>query len=171
MKNSKKLTYMAMFTALITIVTMISIKIPVTNGGYVHLGDSLIYISSVFLGPVYGMIVAGIGSMLADILLGAANYAPFTLVIKALMGLVCGLIVYRNLTTKRFVIGSVVGGFIMLVGYFLTEYLFMGNFVFPGIQLAFNSLQLVFGVIAGCLIYLALKKVSKKELNHYFDEE
>ena len=47
----------------------------------------------------------------------------------------------------------------------------MGTFVFPGIQLAFNSLQLVFGVIAGFLIYLALKKVSKKELNHFFDEE
>jgi len=59
--------------------------------GYVHLGDGVIFLSSMLLGN-YAALVAAIGSALADLLVGASAYIPATLVIKALMGLVAALL-------------------------------------------------------------------------------
>lgn len=52
----------------------------------------MIYISVIILGPVYGAFASGVGSMLADLLAGYAQYALPTLVIKSLMALIMGLI-------------------------------------------------------------------------------
>ena len=46
-------------------------------------------------GPWYGFAAGGIGSMLADIFLGYAHYAPGTLVIKGVMALVAALMYER----------------------------------------------------------------------------
>ena len=64
----KKLIIAAMFGAIICVVTMV-VKIPLPLGGYVHLGDAFIILAGLYLGWVYGGAAAGIGSMLADVLL------------------------------------------------------------------------------------------------------
>lgn len=86
MKNKKllKLVIAAMFAALITGLTFFP-KIPIPGGGYVHLGDAMIYLASSFLPLPYAMAAAAIGGGLADILSGYAAYAPFTIVVKALL--------------------------------------------------------------------------------------
>lgn len=162
MKNIRNLTLTAMFAALIAVLTMIAIKIPTPGGGYVHLGDSLIYVAAALLGPVPGMFAAAVGSVIADLILAPA-YAPFTLVIKGLMGLACGLVVRRSSSGgKGFLAGAVLGGLIMLVGYFFVDYMVFGNFIFPGIQLAFNSVQLVFGVAGGYVVLAGVTRIVKQ---------
>lgn len=86
MKNKKllKLIIAAMFAALVTGLTFFP-KIPIPGGGYVHLGDAMIYLASSFLPLPYAVAAAAIGGGLADILSGYATYAPFTIVVKALL--------------------------------------------------------------------------------------
>ena len=77
----RTLTMAAIFAALITALTTFSFPIP-GGYGYIHAGDSMIYTCAWALGgPVAGF-AAAIGSALADILLGWAQYAPATAVIK-----------------------------------------------------------------------------------------
>lgn len=66
----------AVFTAFIKFNTGI-------NDGYLHFGDSMIYLAGCILGP-YGIISAAIGGALADILAGAAVWAIPTAIIKSL---------------------------------------------------------------------------------------
>ena len=74
----------ALCAALIAIFTAF-IKIPTgINEGYVHLGDSLIYLSASLLPMPNALIAAAIGGALADILAGVSVWAPFTAIIKAL---------------------------------------------------------------------------------------
>ncbi len=86
----KKIVLTGLMMALVTLSTSV-IKIPTVNG-YIHLGDGFVFLSAIILGPFYGAFAAGVGSMMADILGGYAQWALPTLVIKALMALLVGLI-------------------------------------------------------------------------------
>ena len=75
-----KIVITALFAALICVSTMIvQIPIPAT-GGYANLGDGIILICACLLHPVYAVIAAGLGSVLADLLAGYVAYAPATLI-------------------------------------------------------------------------------------------
>lgn len=66
--NPKKLVMTALFAALACAATM-SIRIPTPGtGGYIHPGDAIVILSGVILGPAYGLLAAGIGSAMADLL-------------------------------------------------------------------------------------------------------
>ncbi|OPJ55591.1 ECF transporter S component [Alkalithermobacter paradoxus] len=119
MERTKKLTLTAVMVALVCVGTMvINIPMPATNG-FVNIGDSMIFITSILFGPTVGMIAGGIGSALADILLGYAHWAPFTLVIKGLEGFVVGYIVRKSLSKGRMVFGTLAGAAIMIIGYYI----------------------------------------------------
>ena len=84
MKKNKLmlLTTTALFTALITVGTAV-LQIPAGNG-YVHFGDSIIYLASCFLPAPCAVFAASVGAVIADISTGFAVYAPATVIIKAL---------------------------------------------------------------------------------------
>ena len=105
-KNIRKIVLTGLMTALIFILTFVfHIPVPYTSG-YIHLGDSMIYISVIVLGPFFGAFASGVGSMLADLLAGYAQYALPTLIIKSIMALVMGLLLSRK--TKKATIASLV---------------------------------------------------------------
>jgi uncharacterized membrane protein len=92
----RKLAYTGLMTALVLISTW-AIKIPVPfTDGYIHLGDSMIFIAAILLGWKYGAFAAGVGSALADIIGGYAHWAIPTLIIKALMGAIVGICVSKK---------------------------------------------------------------------------
>lgn len=72
----------AMFAALI-IITTAYLKIPAPLG-YVHIGDSMIYLSASILPAPFGFIAAALGGALADLLAGYPHWALPTAIIKAL---------------------------------------------------------------------------------------
>ena len=87
-----KTSIIALMSALTTVTTMvISIYIPASEG-FFNIGESMVYVSAILFGPVIGGLSGGIGSFLADILLGFVNYAPGTLIIKGLEGYIVGFI-------------------------------------------------------------------------------
>ena len=84
------------FTALVCAVTMIfSIYVPETKG-FFNVGESMVFLSALLFGTFVGAFAGGVGSMLADLLLGYPHYAPATLIIKACEGAVVGALKKRN---------------------------------------------------------------------------
>ena len=62
-----RLTSTALFAALICVTTAYIFHIPFgVNGGYVHIGDSLIYLAAAFLPTPYAMFAGAIGGAMAD---------------------------------------------------------------------------------------------------------
>lgn len=152
-----KLILAAVFAALCCVATMvIHIPIPATNG-YINLGDCVVLLGAFILGPVYGMAAGGLGSMLADILLGYAAYAPGTLVIKGLMAL-CAALVFRAMRRSGLgaVVGALTGELIMVVGYFAFESLLLGYGLAAAASIPANAIQGLGGMVAGLAAYRAL---------------
>ena len=109
------------------------IKIPTPGtSGYIHLGDALVILCGIFLGPIYGGLAAGLGSALADILSGYVYYAPVTFIIKGLVAVVV-FIVYHKLSviikvsTIRCVICGLFSTLIVVIGYLLYEIVLSGT--------------------------------------------
>lgn len=91
----RKLVLCAMFAALCCLSTMV-IQVPSPLGGYLNLGDGFVLTGAFLLGPLYGALAGGLGSALADLLGGYVLYVPGTLLIKAGMAALAGLL-YRPL--------------------------------------------------------------------------
>ena len=143
-------------TAIIAVLTLFaSIPLPVGSGGaYLNAGDAAVYASAYILGPWGGAVVSALGSALADILHGAAVYAPVTLVIKGLMALVCGLLLKK---LRR--IPPVIAGLIMPAGYFAFEAILYGSET-ALFGLWTNAIQYTFGVVAGIVLIVFAGKSS-----------
>jgi uncharacterized membrane protein len=124
---SLTLAITAIMTALVCIMTLIfQISIPQTQG-FFNLGDSAVYISAILFGPVIGAFSGGIGSALADLILGYGLFAPITLVTKGIEGFIVGLLsnslIPPKKTNTRWMVfisltGIAVGAIIILVGLF-----------------------------------------------------
>lgn len=124
--STKKIVMTALFAALACAATM-AIRIPIVgSGGYVHLGDAIVILSGVLLGPAWGFLAAGVGSAMADLLGGYFIYVPITFAIKGLVALASGLVAraVRERPRARHA-AAVFGGLadIILVsgGYFVCE--------------------------------------------------
>lgn len=88
----------AVFTALVCVATIIfSIYVPATEG-FFNIGESMVFLSALLFGPFVGAFAGGVGSTLADLLLGYPHYAPATIIIKACEGAIVGAIKKRNPT-------------------------------------------------------------------------
>lgn len=118
-KTLKLLVLAAMFAAMTTALTFF-VKLPTPGGGYIHLGDAVIYLAACFLPTPYAMAAAGIGGALSDLFGGYFMYLLPTFLIKALIAMpfTC-----RNdrILTKRNTLMVVPAGMITVVGYYLTK--------------------------------------------------
>ena len=85
--QNQKLHYLvlsALFAAAIAVMTAYLLHIPIPTGGYIHLGDALIYLAACLLPVPYAAAAAAIGAGLADLLTAPMWVLP-TLVIKAIV--------------------------------------------------------------------------------------
>lgn len=158
-KNQTKAIVMtALLAALACVATMV-IHIPSPTGGYMNLGDAVVLLGAYLLGPAYGAVAAGVGSMLADILSGYAAYAPATLIIKAVMALLAALL-YRSLGEKTggIILSGIVGEIPMVVGYWLYDAWLLHSFAGSAAGIPSNLAQAAFGVAASTLLCLALRR-------------
>ena len=157
--NVMKLVLSGLLAAFVAVATML-ISIPTPTKGYINLGDCFVNISAWMLGPVFGAGAAGIGSAIADLLLGYTVYAPATFVIKALMA-ITSFYLYR-LLSKRIhgfisrVLASVSAEVVMIAGYCLFEAILYGSFATALTGVPGNVLQGVGGVIISVILYEAL---------------
>ena len=117
------LTLSATFIALVFVATYpFSSLFPVpSTQGYYDPGDIMIFIAALTFGPLVGGISGSVGSALSDALGGFGTFAPFTFVIKGLEGYLVGMIVLRGVSRKTLLLAWVIGGVILVGGYFLSE--------------------------------------------------
>ncbi|MDR1774903.1 MAG: ECF transporter S component [Actinomycetes bacterium] len=154
-----KLVHTALFAALIFALTfLVRVPIPLTSGGYVNLGDTAVFLAAALIGGPAAAVAAGVGSALADVAAGYALYAPATLVIKALMGLVCGALVARRPGVRAFVVAALVAGAVMVVGYALYESALYGV-RYALLAAGFNCIQWGASVLCAGLLYPVARRV------------
>ena len=78
--------------------------------------------TSALIRSEYGAYIGAIGPALADLFLGYAVFGPITFVVKGIEGYLVGT-VYNNKTTTSALMATIVGGSIIVAGYFIAEYL------------------------------------------------
>ena len=172
-KNTIVLSMIAIFAAITSILTFIvPITIPATNG-YINLGDIGVMITGSLFGPIVGGIAGGIGSAFTDLFL-APVYALPTLIIKGLEGFFIGLIANPRKNYHRFnyrdIIAIIIGGLIMVFGYFIVEFIFYGlaGALFESI---FNgAIQFGLAALATILFDITFRKNIINNLPQAFDK-
>ncbi len=157
-KKIRKLVLTALMAALCCVATMV-VQIPSPMQGYVNLGDCFVLLSGWLLGPWYGFAAGGVGSMLADILLGYAHYAPGTLVIKGLMAMAAALILRSMHGSKAgYLVGGAVAECIMVAGYFGYASLLLGKGLAAAASIPGNLFQGVVGLAAGLALVTVMER-------------
>ena len=171
LSSARKLTFSALFAALCCVGTLvIVIPLPV---GYFNAGDVFVLLSGWCLGPIYGVLAAGLGSALADVIGGFPVYALATFFIKALDALVAyyAYSALKTLIKKPFArtLSAFFGECCMVLGYFLFEIVLYGIAPACGALLG-NSLQGIFGAICAVLLVFALRKAKAYKIFPKLDE-
>jgi uncharacterized membrane protein len=147
----------------------LQIPIPTAIGNTrLHMGNVMCLLSGLLLGPVYGGLAAGIGSMFFDLLNPAyIASAPFTFAFKFTMAWVCGQLAHRQPAKNGWLIaGAVLGAMTYVILYlsksFLGDYLVLGM-PFDAVWISVTQKAVVSitnGVIASAVsvpLYLALR--------------
>ncbi len=124
------LTSSALFAAFITLTTAYLFHIPIGSSGYVHLGDAFVCLAAAFLPTPYAAAAAAIGGGLADLLTGAPMWAPFTVVIKAVMTL-CLTSATEKIVNRRNILGGLGAAAVNIIGYYFAEVILYGNWITP----------------------------------------
>ena len=161
-KNNKvkRVCITGLMAALVCVATAF-IKMPTgINSGYLHFGDSMIYLAGCLLGP-WASLAAAIGGALADVISGAPQWAPATAVIKALNA-VPFILVCRNtnhkIITKWTVPMTIVSGLITIGGYLLAEGV-MYSFPTAITSVPFSCIQAVGSAIVVIIVGAVLDKI------------
>lgn len=162
----------AMFAAMVAVMTaFVQIKTP--TGGYVHLGDSMIYLTASFLPLPYAVAASAIGGGIADLLVYPETII-YTIIIKAVNALFFSS-KGDKLLTKRNALMTIPSGLVTVVGYSISKFIRMllaGDSMQSAIANALwkmpeNAIQAVASALIFLLIAAAFDKadIKKRMLN------
>jgi len=151
------LSITAISATLVAVSTLI-IQIPVpATGGYINVGDAMVFTSALLFGPIIGGVAGGVGSALADII-SYPIFAPYTLVIKGLEGFISGYISDRKSAVKD-LLAWIIGSATMVLGYFVAEAYVMGlEPLLAAVEIPGNIFQVVLGGVVGIPLSRVLRK-------------
>ena len=162
--KTRELVLSGILISLVFIATrFINIRLPISvNGGLVHLGNVMLFLSAIVFGKKKGAIAGAFGMGLFDILSGWGAWAPFTFIVRGVMGYIVGSIAWSgNRRGNNFLwnlIAVIVSGVWMIAGYYVTEIILYGNWLAPVTSIPGNVIQIVVGAVIGLPLIQALKK-------------
>lgn len=161
--TTQNLVLFALFIAMTVVMTLI-IRIPIPFAqGYVNIGDSILLLAGMLLGPAGGFWIGGIGSALADLFTGYSFYAPITFLVKGIEGLLCGWLFMKLPSTKP-LIPVLTAGIWMAVGYVLGDWILFG--LAAGLAaFPMNLLQGVVGALMAVLLHRFIAPVFKNRIH------
>ena len=135
---------------------------PNANGGYIHIGDAIIYLCASMLPLGYSILAAAVGGALCDIISGYALYAPATLIIKALL---CIGFTSKEakLLNKKNCFASALGIIITIGGYYIAEAVIYQSFVAPIASITGNLVQSIGSLVVYIVVAIALDKSDVKK--------
>jgi len=159
----REIALSGLFIAIVFVTTMfVNIRLPISiNGGLIHAGNIMLFSISIIFGKKHGAIAGAFGMGLFDILSGWAAWAPFTFVIRGVMGFLIGSISnWNGRKGNHFgwnLAAILVGSVWMIAGYYAAEGILYGNWIAPVSSIPGNITQLVIGLAALVLVPI-LKK-------------
>ncbi|MCC6905630.1 MAG: ECF transporter S component [Anaerolineae bacterium] len=154
LSNPRTLAVTAVMTALTMALTMlVRVPTPVPNG-YAHLADVAIYFAAFAFGPWVGLVAGGLGTALADVVGGYAQWAPITLIVHGLKGFVVGWIVLNNKSLERVVLAVLAGIAILVAGYLIGGTILL-TFPVAVAEVIPNLFQGAVGIL-GVIVYFAV---------------
>ena len=158
----KKLALAGMFCALCVVGSVFSF--PMFGSKCAPVQHMVNVLCAVLLGPWWGGAAGGIGSMLADLVLGYGHYAPGTLIIKGLMALV-GALIFKAFgkSSVGALISGLVSEIIMVAGYFGYAALLLGKGIGAAASVPGNLVQGAVGLIAGFLLLQVARRTHLEE--------
>lgn len=90
----RNIVLIALMAAMVFVATSI-IQIRTFNG-FIHLGDTMVFVAAVLLGKKRGAAASAIGMTMFDLLSPVPYWAPFTFVIKGVMAYIAGSVALRK---------------------------------------------------------------------------
>lgn len=154
------MTISALFAAAIAVTTAYLLHIPLPTGGYIHIGDALIYLAASCLPLPWAMGAAAVGGAIAD-LLTAPMWALPTFFIKAIL---CPAFTSKHATFLciRNAVAVLLASFLSPTLYGLVNVFFTASWdaflpQFFGTFVQALGSAAVFGVLAGGMDRIGLK--------------
>lgn len=174
--TTKAVAYTAVMTALVYVGTIIGYS---SAAFYFNLGDAVILICAALFNPVSAMIAGGLGAFFGDLTVYPATML-FTLVIKALEGLLAGLLFYainrwfdkkianigddEKARKKAYILkivfsclASLAAVAVMTAGYFICQTFFYGTITGALVALPADCAQAAISLAVANLALFALK--------------
>ncbi|MFV0439731.1 MAG: ECF transporter S component [Lachnospirales bacterium] len=168
--NEKKFARIFLIFLIVFLATKF-VSIPMNGSGYIHLGDTFMLVSGVFVGGIYGAIASSIAMALVDLSSGYAVYVLATFVIKFVQVLMVTKL-FENITTRYpvrsvpvlFFIVAIASSLSTILGYFIFELLVVNKSVAFS-NISYNVFQSVSSAFLASLIIIPVMNV-KKELGN-----
>lgn len=151
-----------LFAALIFLATYI-FHIPTAHGGYIHIGDTIMYLAASLMPTPFAAPCAALGGALSDALSpGGTVWVLPTLIIKPVLTLFftskCPKII-----CKRNIAAIFIAGIVGVAGYDLASALMYNNFIAPLLQLPLDILQPIASGILFVSLGAALDRIKIKQ--------
>lgn len=164
-----KIASIAILTAIVAIFTIV-VRFPIApTRGYLNLGDVAIFFTAFTFGPISAFIAGGVGTALADILVGYGHWAPISFVAHGLQGLFVGFVyIFLKKSNYNIFLNSlicfIVGSLFMVSAYFIAS-IFMTGIGAAVVEIPGNILQNIAGVIGGLFLSSSVKKAYPPVIN------
>ena len=165
---TRKLVFTALMTALTVVATVVlGFR---TGDFFFNCGDTVIFITAALFGPVPAMIAGGLGSFFADLAVYPATMF-FTLVIKGLEGLLCGLLMklFRSngqgkiLSAVTGCAAMIVSGAFMMTGYFICNTFIYGTPASALAALPADAVQASVSVAVACALLYVMRLIALRK--------
>lgn len=143
LNRTKLLVYAALSIALVFVCTaFVNVRLPIAaNGGLIHLGNVPLFIIAILYGRWLGALAGGFGMALFDVVGGWFLWAPFTLIIVALMGYTVGAICEKHRSLPAYALALTAACLIKVAGYYGAEGIIYGNWMAPMTSIPGNLVQ------------------------------
>lgn len=126
----------------------------VDAGVYATLGDICVYASVMLLGGPWGALVSALGALLADVFVGSYHYIVGSFLIKGGMAFFVAAFYKHCDQWKKCIAVAGITELIMVLGYFIYEFLIAGSYTLAAQALPVNLLQ---GVVCAAIGTLLLR--------------
>lgn len=148
--NIKDIALVGLLSAFV-VVCICVLRVPGPGGNvYFHLGEAAMLACAILLGGKKGAFIGAISAALADLLLGAALWAPFSFLIHGTKGYIVGTLSTSG-GQARYLRAMFMGELVMVVGYTLLAGFLYGSAIMP-VEFVGDTAQGALGIVLACVL-------------------
>lgn len=153
----QRIALMAVGIAIVAVLVS-SIPVPIAaTGGFTHPGAIAEIFIALAFGPIVGGVSAAVGAAIADLALGYGSFAPLTFIAHGSLGVVAGLIGWKQGANVQ-ALAWFAGGLALVGVYFLGEATVYGFGLAGAVaELPFNLFQVGLGLL-GLLLFQLVRR-------------